>query len=249
MTQKKLIYAIGDIHGDFEQLLTIHARIEKDLSDQDNPDYEIIHIGDLVDRRPDSKGVIDYLMDGISAGKPWIVIKGNHDRLFQWFLETPHRKDPSLRPDYNWLTPRMGGQDTLMSYGMNIPEGYDIDTIAAEAKKTVPKAHYDFLAALPFSYEIDECFFVHAGVNPKFLLSEQTEDDMLWIRKGFLEYNDPYEKMVIHGHTPVDEVTHYGNRINIDTGAAWGDALSAIVIDDGTFWNLLPEARAPLLRA
>jgi len=79
-------------------------------------------------------------------------------------------------------------------------------------------------------------FFAHAGVRPGVPLADQTEDDLLWIRHDFLNSTQIHPKIVVHGHTPADVATHYGNRINIDTGAAYGRPLSTIVIDpDGVF--------------
>ena len=95
-----LIYAVGDIHGDLHQLHTIHKLIMKDFSSSKSTSYEIVHIGDLIDRRENSKGTIEYLMSGMSKGKPWKVLKGNHDRLMEWFFNDPHKHDPNLKPDY-----------------------------------------------------------------------------------------------------------------------------------------------------
>jgi len=175
-------------------------------------EFLIVHVGDLVDRRPNSKGVLDYMIRGHDEGRPWVTLKGNHDRLFEWFLKHPERKDPILRPDYTWLHPRMGGRDTLASYGVSVDDDYDLMTLHDEALKTVPKAHLEFA------------------------LEKQTEDDLLWIRQEFHKSTQMHPKIVVHGHTPVDNATHYGNRINIDTGAAYERPLSTILISpDGVF--------------
>ncbi|GHA57107.1 serine/threonine protein phosphatase [Amylibacter ulvae] len=241
-----LIYAIGDIHGDLTQLIGILKRIEMDAS---GADHTVVFIGDLIDRREDSKGVIDHIMNGQNAGKPWVVLKGNHDRYLQWFMEDPHRIDTRLRSDYFWMHPRMGGAETLESYGINLPENPNdhLDAVFELAKKHVPASHYEFLKSQRLYYETDDYFFVHAGVNNKRPLHDQVEDDLLWIRPGFLDQTEPFEKLIIHGHTVIDEVTHYGNRINIDTGAAWGKTLSALVIDNGVFSNLTATGRVELI--
>ena len=247
MSNTPIFYAIGDIHGDLDQLLAIHARINEDRKSNNVTDYQIVHVGDLVDRRPDSKGVIDFLMAGIADGEPWTVLKGNHDRLFQWFMETPHRADDRLRSDYNWLHHRMGGRETLESYGITFPaEDYDIDAVHAEALKIVPNAHYEFIRDLPLMLDIGEFIIVHAGINPTRPIDDQDEDDLLWIRPGFLDYKEPFVKKIIHGHTIIKEVTDYGNRINIDTGAAWGDAMSAVVIEGSVVQVLTETGRGPL---
>ena len=74
-------------------------------------------------------------------------------------------------------------------------------------------------------------------------IDEQSEDDLLWIRQGFLEYSEPHPHLIVHGHTPVDEVTHYGNRVNIDTGAAWGKTLSVVVIEGDSICVLEEDGR------
>ncbi len=243
----RTIYAIGDIHGDLQQLHQLHDRISKDRDSNGISDYLIVHVGDLVDRRPDSKGVLDYMIGGLSDGAPWVVLKGNHDRLFQWFLEDPYRKDPILRPDYTWLHPRMGGRETLQSYGVDVPEEPDLRVLGEAARKAVPEEHLSFLSTLPFSFETDEFYFVHAGIRPGVPLEEQTEDDLLWIRADFLDDRRLHPKVIVHGHSPDDDVTHFGNRINIDTGAAWGRRLSGIVIEGQSVWELKPEGRVELL--
>ncbi len=241
MTQT--IYAIGDVHGDLEQLLEAHRRIDADRAFRGISDYLVVHVGDLVDRRPDSRGVLDFMIDGAVRGAPWITVKGNHDRLFEWFLEDAERKDPSLRPDYNWLHPRMGGRDTLRSYGVEVADDHDLKVVEAQARQAVPQAHREYLAELPLFFATERFFFVHAGIRPAVPLDAQAEDDLLWIRADFLDFTDPHPKIIVHGHTPVDEVMHYGNRINIDTGAAWGHKLSTVVIEGSDVWLLDGEGR------
>jgi len=245
MTQT--IYAIGDIHGDLEQLLQVHQHVQQDVNNHAIEDYKIVHVGDLVDRRSDSRGVLDYLMAGHADNAPWVTLKGNHDRLFEWFLEDATRKDPILRPDYTWLHPRMGGRDTLRSYGVKVEDDYDLKTVEAKARAAVPQDHRDFLKALPLCFENEHFFFTHAGIRPGVPLEEQTEDDLIWIRHDFLDSTKQHPKIIVHGHTPVDDVIHYGNHINIDTGAAYGRKLSTIVIEDRNVWLLDGTKRVALL--
>lgn len=242
----RITYAIGDIHGDLAQLRHAHRKVVVDMADHAVSAHQIVHVGDLVDRRADSKGVIDHLISGHAEGAPWVTLKGNHDRLFHWFMETPRRADPRLRSDYNWLHPRMGGRDTLASYGVSVPEKYDIARLHAEAIAAVPRTHVDFLKALPLCYETEHFYFAHAGIRPRVALEDQKEDDLVWIRDEFLTYEQPHPKIIVHGHTPVDEVMHCGNRINIDTGAAWGGPLSTIAIVGSEVFLLTDDGRVPL---
>lgn len=241
------IYAIGDIHGDLSQLRNAHGKIVADVMDRKVESHRIVHVGDLVDRREDSKGVIDYLIAGHKEGAPWVTLKGNHDRLFQWFMEDPFRADARLRADYSWLHPRMGGRDTLASYGVLVEEGFDLTDLHNKALKAVPKTHLEFLTSLPLSFETEHFFFCHAGIRPGIALGEQTEDDLVWIRNEFL--NDPvvHPKIIVHGHSPADDVEYTGNRINVDTGAAYGRKLSTVVLDGLDVFVLGDEGRTPLV--
>lgn len=243
-----LIYAVGDIHGDLDQLHIVHDLIKYDFISSKATSYEIVHIGDLIDRRENSKGTIEYLMTGIDDGKPWKVLKGNHDRLMEWFFIDPHKHDPNLKPDYSWLHNRIGGVETLASYGVKVPENYKdcLDDILEMAKQAVPDSHINFIKNLPLCYDTDHIFFVHAGIDLNVPLDKQTEDDMLWIRKNWLDNPKLASKLILHGHTIVEQVTHYGNRINIDTGAAWGDNLSAVVTINENVWLLTNQGRTEI---
>ncbi|MBL4750357.1 MAG: metallophosphoesterase [Amylibacter sp.] len=229
---KTPIYVISDIHGALTKLLEVQERITQDAATHGIRDYTIIHIGDLVDRREDSKGVIEHLMAGIAAGKPWVVLKGNHDRMMHWFMEDPDRPDSHLKPGYSWLYHRIGGRETLESYGVTFAEEFDKHDVHKLALPAIPPAHLAFLRDLPSYIETDKYIFVHAGIRPNVAMDQQTEDDLVWIRGPFFEHTQSFGKVVIHGHTVIDQVTDYGNRINIDTGAAWGGPISVVFADD-----------------
>lgn len=239
-------YAVGDIHGDLVQLERIIDWINADLARKQPDSHQVVFVGDLVDRREDSRGVIDYLIKGLADQEPWIILKGNHDRMFSLFLEENGAQDPILRKDLTWLHPRLGGNTTLASYGIRVDDTANPFDLQMEALKRVPAEHRKFLLSLPTHFETETLFFAHAGVNPKHPLDQQTEDDLIWIRAPFHEHTEPYEKLIIHGHTPIDLVTHYGNRINIDTGAAYGGDLSAIVLEGGRVWELGETQRTRL---
>ncbi|MCV2867413.1 metallophosphoesterase [Defluviimonas sp. WL0002] len=239
-------YAIGDIHGHLDKLQAAHRLIAQDRAEQSDSGAPVVHVGDLVDRGPDSRGVLSFLLAGLERGEPWVVLKGNHDRMFSGFLEDPDYHDPGLRAELNWIHPRLGGSETLASYGVDgVGERYMTD-LAAEARRKVPVAHRDFLAGLETSFARGEAVFVHAGIRPGVPLAQQTETDLIWIRAPFLDDSRDHGALVVHGHTPVDQVTHYGNRLNIDTGAGYGKALSAIVIEGQKVFLLSPRGRVPL---
>lgn len=240
------IYAIGDIHGHLGLLKAAHDRIESDRARYATGAAPVIHLGDLVDRGPDSAGVIRTLREGIAAGAPWVVLKGNHDRAFALFLEAADARDPGLRAGLSWLHPRIGGAATLASYGVRAPADRPVAQVWADARAAVPPADRAFLAGLPAHHEAGRLLFVHAGIRPGVPLAGQTETDLIWIREPFLSHRAPHPWLVVHGHTPVGAPEHRGNRLNIDTGAAYGGPLTAVVFEEGEIWELTGRGRRRL---
>lgn len=236
------LYAIGDIHGQLDLLKAAHERIFRD----GGKDAQIAHVGDLIDRGPDSRGVVEYLMQGQCAGRDWIITRGNHDRFLPAFLRDPAWIDPGLSSGRKWIDHAgLGAAATLRSYGLDtdLPE----DRLHAEALKAVPERHARFLETLPLSFLHPLALVVHAGIRPGIDLQDQEEQDLVWIRQGFLEYPHSHGPLVVHGHTAIETATHYGNRLNIDGGAAYGRPLCAVVIEDGAVHLLTEEGRVPLL--
>ena len=241
-----MIYAIGDIHGHLDKLAAAHKAIERDRLKKKAGSATVVHIGDLTDRGPDSKGVIDFLLDGIGRGEDWVVLKGNHDRLFAKYIREGVGTDNRLRAGLTWLSPSMGGTETLNSYGIERRVMERDAGFLARARKAVPKAHLEFIENLPLYHRANGMIFVHAGIRPGFEMDAQDDDDLVWIRDEFLWHVGPHEALIVHGHTPVDEPTHYGNRVNIDTGAGWGNPLIPVVFDKGKGYALTDEGRKAL---
>lgn len=239
-------YAIGDIHGQLEKLMRAHDLIAADRAELGDVAAPVMHIGDLMDRGPDAKGVIDFLINGQAYGAPWLVLKGNHDRMMAWYLQEVPKRDHCMRTGFEWLDPRVGGQETLASYGVNIAAGGNAADIHRDARVKVPEAHKAFLAELPAFYQLDELYFCHAGIRPGVALQAQVEDDLCWIRQDFYASDADHGALIIHGHTPIDAVTHYGNRLNIDTGAGFDHDLSAVVIEGRKVFLLTDQGRVPV---
>jgi serine/threonine protein phosphatase 1 len=241
------LYAIGDIHGHLGLLKAAHDLIAADMA-RHGPGT-VIHLGDLVDRGPDSRGVIDFLKDGVARGADWVILKGNHDRMFTRFLAEPWDPEPGLRSELSWLHPRLGGADTLRSYGVANAADRPLQKVHAEALAAVPRTHLDFLMSLSVLHRAGDCVFVHAGIRPGVALEDQTETDLVWIREPFLSHVDSFGPFVVHGHTAIDAPTHYGNRLNLDSGAAYGGPLSAVVIEGREAALLTPQGRRRLVIA
>lgn len=240
MTQP--IYAVGDIHGQAEQL----ARALEWIAADGGPDASIVFLGDYIDRGPDSRGVIQQLVDGGRDRDNWVFLKGNHDRMMEWFLHDPPVHDPHLLLGFHWLHDRIGGADTLESYGVGRTDGRRMFELADEVRGKVPADHVDFLNSLTLSHSAGPLFFAHAGIRPGVALDKQDEEDLLWIRQEFHSSTDDHGALIVHGHTPVERARHYGNRINLDTGAGYGFPLSVAVFEGTDCWLLGADGRSAL---
>ncbi len=235
------IYAIGDIHGQHEMLLDALTRIEAD----GGAEAPVVFLGDLVDRGPDSRAVIDTLISGIEQGRDWTVLLGNHDRMFLDFLDSGAMDNAMVSSGLGWLNERLGGAETLASYGLD--PSLPAKSLLKAAARAVPREHRAFLADRPLYLERGPHLFVHAGIRPGLPLEAQSEDDLIWIREPFLSHSEPFDWLVIHGHTAQQLPRHYGNRINLDSGAGWGRPLTAAAIEATRAWVLGDDGRLPLL--
>tara|TARA_B100000378_G_scaffold240505_1_gene208885 strand:+ start:570 stop:1328 length:759 start_codon:yes stop_codon:yes gene_type:complete len=236
------LYVVGDIHGHPELLRAAHERIFSDGGKH----ALIAHVGDLVDRGPDSRGAVEYLMRGRDAGRNWVVTRGNHDRFLPIFLSDPAWVDPGLASGRTWIAHSgLGAAATLASYGVD--PTLSGDRLLTEARRAVPDAHARFLSSLPLWFLHPEALVVHAGIRPGIDLQDQAEQDLVWIRKDFLDSDADHGPLIVHGHTAIDTATHYGNRLNIDGGAAYGRPLCAVAIEAGQVHLLTDDGRVPLL--
>ncbi len=220
------VYAIGDIHGRADLLHLLLARIEADLPRGAGASPEVLYIflGDYVDRGPSSMQVIDRLIE-LGTSRRVICLKGNHEAFLLEFLSDPL----SLQ-----VWKHYGALNTLMSYGLRPPVQPSEDQcmeIAGAFAAAIPKPHLNFLLNRHLSFSFGDFFFVHAGARPYIPLDRQLEEDLLWVREDFLMHEDMFEKMIVHGHTPVREPEIFPNRINIDTGAYATGRLTCLVLE------------------
>ncbi|MCU9836286.1 serine/threonine protein phosphatase [Ruegeria sp. WL0004] len=235
------IYAVGDIHGQKTMLEDALARIDRDGGGR------VVFLGDYTDRGPDSCGVVELLRNGQNEGRDWITLKGNHDRMFEMFLRDHPANDDRLLVGYHWLHDRIGGIETLASYGVDVPDGIRIYQVHAQARDAVPRDHLTFLAGLPPYHLENKLLFVHAGIRPGVPLEQQSENDLIWIRHEFLDDPHPHPWLVVHGHTPGRVAEHFGNRINLDAGAGYGRPLATAVFEGQECWLLTERGRVPLI--
>jgi serine/threonine protein phosphatase 1 len=205
------LLAVGDIHGCLDHLERLMARVEPTAADR------VVFLGDFIDRGPDGKGVLDYLLDFGRRFPRSVFLKGNHEAMFLDFLADRDQ----LMFLYN------GGGTTLESYR------------EAEVIR-IPKAHLDFLAGLPACFATEDFIFVHAGLRPGLPLEAQEERDLLWIRNEFIASDYDWGRTVVFGHTPVREPFFSDNKIGVDTGAVFGRVLSCCDVRRRVCWNSAP---------
>jgi serine/threonine protein phosphatase 1 len=225
------LYAIGDVHGRLDLLAAMHERIEAEITRDEPADWRIVHLGDYVDRGPDSKGVIDFLIETCGRDKRNIALAGNHDIGLLDFLRQPQQD--SLFVDN-------GGDMTARSYGVELATGNRV-ALALSHKAllaAVPQDHVDFLRRLAFSVSFGDFFFCHAGIRPGIALDRQDEFDLIWIRDLFSLHEGLFSKVIVHGHTPHAWPQVRPNRVNVDTQAYQSGRLSALVAD-GTAKEIL----------
>ena len=206
------IYAIGDIHGCYDQLLALLKKIPINYQ-QDT----LVFMGDYVDRGPKSVEVIDFLIKLKKRIPGIIFLKGNHEDMLEKYLDGTDRFTYLLN----------GGQQTLDSY---------LSRSTNAGNHPIPPDHMDFFKSLRLVYETDDYIFVHAGLRPKVSLDSQETEDMLWIRDKFLHSRYDFGKPVVFGHSPLGEPLVESNKIGIDTGAVYGNALTCVQLPDIEFY-------------
>lgn len=207
------VYAISDIHGCAHLLEPMLRVIDADLAHRRPRHVVEVFMGDYIDRGPDTRLTLDLLIER-SRRSHTVFLKGNHEAFLAKVLH-----NPSLLGD--WL--RIGGAQTLSSYGVSSAvsgaETNDPVSLLRDLARAIPRSHVEFLRNLRPSFTCGDFFFVHAGVRPGVPLSEQQEEDLLWIRDEFLQSDERFSKYIVHGHTPVRSAELRPNRANIDTGA------------------------------
>ncbi|MGM0589005.1 MAG: metallophosphoesterase family protein [Bacteroidota bacterium] len=200
MSAERPMIAIGDIHGcvrSAEALL--NTLIAKGWADE----RQTIFVGDYIDRGPDSKGVVDLVLD---YGKQYdtVTLRGNHEQMM---LDAHQTGNTSL-----WLS--NGGSATLKSYD------------APYNKLELPSNHFHFYRNTKFYHQTEDYVFVHAGLPPDMTVAEALADesvyeDFLWQRSHLHLPEVPWEKTVVFGHTPQAEPLIKSQRIGIDTGCVY----------------------------
>jgi len=222
------IYAIGDVHGRADLFAALAAAIETDDIDRGTAATQVILLGDLVDRGPDSAGVLRQAREW-QQRRPLRALKGNHEEMF---LDA-FTKEDVLR---HFL--RYGGRETILSYPVD-PEVYSEASLAetqALMHAAVPAEDVAFMQAMEDLIIIGDYVFVHAGIRPGVPLAEQRAGDLRWIRDPFTSSREDLGVTVVYGHTIYDHAEIAACRIGIDTGAYRSGRLTALGLEDSRRW-------------
>ena len=209
------LYAIGDIHGSLESLERLMDKINPDLTRD-----RLVFVGDYIDRGLQSREVVDYIIRLKNLAPPGqiILLKGNHEAMLLDFLE--------------------GGPAEMFIFngGMVTVEQYWGDAWVGREGLALPPDHAQFFQDLELYYETPDYLFVHGGLKPGVPLAEQVEDDLLWIRGEFITSQEDFGRRVVFGHTPFKRPLIMPNKIGIDTGAVYGNFLTALKLPGEEFF-------------
>ena len=225
-------YAVGDVHGRLDLLDELLEQIEEEVARRPARRNLLVMLGDLIDRGPDSRGVVERMRTyRHHAIKPYFLA-GNHEEVL---LRILNGERGILA---NWL--QFGGAECLMSYGCD-PSQLDAKnerTALATVGHTIPQEHARFIAGFADTLSFGDYLFVHAGIRPGVDLSLQAQTDLRWIRSPFLEDDSDHGLVVVHGHSINPVVEERTNRIGIDTGAYRSGILTALAVEGESRWIL-----------
>lgn len=219
------VYAIGDIHGEHDLFLEL-------LEHFDSNTQQLVLLGDLLDRGPNSKQCL-LLGQKLVEEKQAIYLRGNHEQIFLNFLQEPDKYFDNYMLN--------GGGKTIESlFYPGISEDFPPDEVAL-----LTKMHYaeliDFLEHLPYYYEWEKYIFVHAGVDLSLEDWHTTAlNDFIWIREKFHLAKNNTDKTIVFGHTPTPDLHGDGKttdlwikdgKIGIDGAGAYGGTIHGVVLN------------------
>lgn len=211
------IFAIGDIHGRLDKLLSLMGKLPIDPAKD-----TLVFIGDYIDRGSDGPAVVDYVMGLRKKFSKVICLCGNHESMLLHYLEGLDEE----------LYVQNGGRATLAAYGISLSDS------PKKRKAKIPVAHLRFFESLALFYETEDYIFVHAGLRPGLPLAAQSSADLLWLRREFIESDHDFGKRIIFGHTPMKEPLITDNKISIDTGSVYGGSLSCLELPAVKFYSV-----------
>ena len=206
-------FAVGDIHGNLSRL----EQLMEEIKPAFNPDSDtLVFLGDYIDRGPDSKGVVDFILRLRRKFPRVVCLKGNHEAMLLDWVIKGENSDLYL---YN------GGGATIKTYSQ-------------DGEFKLPPEHLAFFTSLLLYYETEEYIFVHAGMKAGIPLAEQDPHDLIWIREEFILSPQDFGKTVVFGHTPLQRVYLTPNKIGIDTGAVYGGKLTCLELPSRRLYSV-----------
>jgi serine/threonine protein phosphatase 1 len=212
------------VHGRSDLLDNLLSRVDDDLAKRPAHHSVRVFLGDYIDRGPESPAVVNRLVS-CARRNAVIFLKGNHESYLARFLSDPFSFE---------MWRREGGLNTLLSYGLRPSirsSSQEKAELSTALNRILPLSHRLFFGQLKTTFACGDFLFVHAGIRPGVPLEDQSEQDLLEIRKDFLHHKKPLSKFIIHGHSPVLEPDVRSNRINIDTGAYATNRLTCIMLE------------------
>ncbi len=213
---KYKIFAVGDIHGCHRKLLSLMERLPIDA----DTDF-LVFLGDYIDRGPQSRDVIEYLLEVRSKVRNTVFLLGNHEYALLEYCRTGNL-------DYLRMLRSMGVEETLSSYSNSaVCSLGDLSFLPAE--------HIRFLESLRLYFRLDGYLFIHAGTIPGEDLDNCPLDRLLTVRDRFLHDERASNEITVFGHTPFETPLVTQNKIGIDTGAAHGNLLTAVELPNMRF--------------
>lgn len=213
------LFAVGDIHACKAELghLLDYLVGQEQITKSD----VVVFIGDYIDRGPDSKGVIELLIQFRQSFPDSVFLRGNHEDMLLSFLGFKGREGTAYLLN--------GGEEFLSSYG--IKPKPDEALTGTHVQEQLPPDHLAFFQSLTAYLITSEWMFAHAGVNPLRDVRHQVPADLFWIRDEFIENIHYFKRVVVFGHTPYEDILfHLPYKIGIDTGLVYGNRLSCIEV-------------------
>ncbi len=222
------VYAVGDVHGRADLFAALSAAIEADHAHRGGGDSLVILLGDLVDRGPDSAGVLRLAREW-QARRPLRALMGNHEEMFL---------DALTKEDVLRHLLRHGGRETILSYPVDRAAFAEATLAETQTlmRTVIPIEDLSFMQAMEDMIRLGDYLFVHAGIRPDAPLEQQRSGDLRWIREPFTTVMDDLGLTVVYGHTIYEQVELATSRIGIDTGAYASGRLTALGLEGTSRW-------------
>jgi serine/threonine protein phosphatase 1 len=222
------IYAVGDVHGRHDLLLSMLGRIADDYeSEPDERRCKIVFLGDYIDRGDNSRMVLTSLMRLMSGAPRGVTaLRGNHEAALLDFIDNPLRNSA-------WLD--FGARQTIADYGVPMPPRRPSDDDLIGLRDALAGAmgeHLDFLRTLPCHATSGDVVFTHAGLAPGDADALRDTRAMLWGHHGSEGDWPAPGKLLVHGHYDAADPVDRPGRICVDTGAYYSGRLTAVRLDD-----------------